>query len=515
MTPEQDQCAQCLEAELAQALRAPDPAARERRLALVRQALPLGLAGKAVPLMAAMGRAVPADAELALLHGVALRQLQRLGDALQVFAAARAAGAQDPALVQGIAQTRYELGLPAASLFAEAQALQPANADLLRMRAAAMAGEGDQVGAEALLEAELARRPDWLEGHKALAVLRWTAGEAARHADSYAAAVAVQPGNAELWLAWFRALAQTRDWPGAMAVLDRARVALGDSPALQVARLFVASESGDLARAEQGLRACQAMRGETLDLIRVRHFLRQRRLQAAESVCLPQLITASAPLFWPYLSLCWRMAGDARWEWIDRPEQLIKPVRVDLSPTDLADLAQVLRGLHVMDRPYVEQSVRGGTQTDRSVIQRHEPVIQLAKARWLEALRGYVDTLPPYEQGHPLLGLPRGELLVEGSWSVRLLRQGYNVPHNHPVGWISTAFYVALPAPEQMGAAPAGQIAFGTPPEELGLDLPAYRTIAPEPGLSAVFPSTMWHRTMPFDDGERLVIALDLKRPRL
>ena len=65
-----------------------------------------------------------------------------------------------------------------------------------------------------------------------------------------------------------------------------------------------------------------------------------------------------------------------------------------------------------------------------------------------------------------------------------------------------------------MGPPPAGQIAFGTPPEDLGLDLPAYAMIVPEPGLCAVFPSTMWHRTMPFEDGERLVIALDIKRPR-
>ncbi len=514
MSPEQTQLAQSLAAELTLALRATDPAARDRRLALARQALSLGLAGKAIPLLAALARSKRGDGEVALLHGVALRHEQRLVEALEVFTAARTAGAQDPALVQGIAQTRYELGLPAATLFGEAETLQPANLDLLRMRAAAMVAEGDPDGAEAMLEAELARRPGWLEGHKALAVLRWTVGDSARHADSYAAASLTEPGNAELWLAWFRAVAQTRDWPATLDVLDRAKVAMGDGAALRIARLFVASESGDLTAADLGLQQCAALQGETLDLIRVRHFLRQRRFKEAEVVCLPQLITTRAPLFWPYLSLVWRMAGDARWEWIDRPEQLIRPVRVDLSPTDLAELAQVLRGLHVMDRPYVEQSVRGGTQTDRSVIQRHEPVIQLAKARWLEALRGYVAALPPFEQGHPLLGLPRGELLVEGSWSVRLLRQGYNVPHNHPVGWISTAFYVALPAPEQMGAAPAGHIVFGTPPEELGLDLTAYCTIAPEPGLCATFPSTMWHRTMPFDDGERLVIALDLKRPR-
>ncbi|WP_088308636.1 putative 2OG-Fe(II) oxygenase [Novosphingobium sp. B 225] len=514
MTPEQTELEQSLAAELSLALRGPDPQARGRQLALARKALPLGLAAKAIALLSVMARTEPGDGELALLHGVALRQAQRLTDALEVFTAARAAGAQDPALVQGIAQTRYELGLPAASLFAEAQRLQPANRDLLRLRAAALATEGEPAQAEAMLEAELARRPGWLEGHKALSVLRWTTGDQARHADSYAAAVAAEPDNPGLWLAWFHALAQTRDWPATLAVLGRAQAVLGDSQALRVARLFVDSESGDLAATEAGLAACAAFQGQTLDLIRVRHFLRQRRLQDAESICLAQLLTPSAPVFWPYLSLVWRMAEDARWHWIDRPEQFIKPIRIDLSPAELSDLSELLRSLHVMDRPYVEQSVRGGTQTDRSVIQRHEPLIRLAKARWLDGLREYVAGLPPHEQGHPLLGLPRGELLVEGSWSVRLQSQGYNVPHNHPVGWISTAFYVALPDAASMGPPPAGHIAFGTPPEELGLDLPAYATIAPEPGLCAVFPATMWHRTMPFDDGERLVLALDLKRPR-
>ena len=516
MSPEQRPLADALAAELLHQLRSPagDPATRTRRVALARQALGAGLTGKAIPLLAAMNRAAPADAELALLHGVALRLEQRLVDAVEVFAAALAAGARDPALLQGLAQTRYEVGLPAAVLFGEAQRASPANLDILRNRAAALAAEGDAQGAEALLEAALADQPAWLDGHKALSVLRWTSGNAARFADSYAAALAVQPASADLWLAWFRAVAQTRDWIATQAVLDRAEAALGASPALLAARLFVASESGDLAGTETLLGRTAAIQGETINLCRVRHYLRTGRLAEAEAVALPQVITPSAPLFWPYVSLIWRMAGDARADWLDRPEQFIDAVDVDLSAAELAELAEVLRGLHVMERPYIEQSVRGGTQTDRSVIQRHEPIIRLAKARWLDAIRRYVDALPPFEQGHPLLGLQRGELLVEGSWSVRLTRQGYNVPHNHPVGWLSTAFYIALPTGAQLGPAPAGHIAFGTPPEELGLDLTAYSTIEPRVGRTAVFPSTMWHRTMPFEDGERLVMALDIRRPR-
>lgn len=483
------------------------------RVALAREALAARRADKAIPLLAALNRAFPADAEIALLHGVALRREQRFLEAAEVFAAARAVGAQDPALVEGLAQTSYELGQPAAALFAEAQQADPANLDILRNRANAMALEGDLAGAEQELEAQLAINPGWLDGHKALSVLRWTRGDQARFAESYATALEAEPRNVGLWLARFRALAQTRDWAAAVAVLDQAEKAFGENPALTVSRLFVASESGAVAETEALLAATAAIEGETINLIRVRHALRQGRPDKAERVALPQVITPSAALFWPYLSLAWRMREDPRAHWIDRPEQFIQACTVELSAAELAELAELLRALHTMERPYIEQSVRGGTQTDRSVIQRHEPIVQRAKAAWLAAIRGYVEALPPHEQGHPLLGLPRGQLLVEGSWSVRLLRQGYNVPHNHPVGWLSTAFYIALPAVAAMGPEPAGHIAFGTPPEELGLDLPAYRTIKPQVGVTAVFPSTMWHRTVPFADGERLALALDVRRP--
>jgi hypothetical protein len=64
-----------------------------------------------------------------------------------------------------------------------------------------------------------------------------------------------------------------------------------------------------------------------------------------------------------------------------------------------------------------------------------------------------------------------------------------------------------------MGVAPAGHIAFGVPPEDLGLNLQPYFTIEPVVGQTVIFPSTMWHSTIPFDDGERLVLALDIRRP--
>ncbi len=70
-----------------------------------------------------------------------------------------------------------------------------------------------------------------------------------------------------------------------------------------------------------------------------------------------------------------------------------------------------------------------------------------------------------------------------------------------------------LRCPAMSGPEPAGHIAFGARLPELGLPLEPYRTIRPEPGRLAMFPSTTWHATVPFAEGERLVVAFDVGRP--
>ena len=445
-------------------------------------------------------------------RGFALREAQNLIAAEAEFAAAAACYPLDPALAFGLAQTRYELGDPAADLFARAAALAPGNLDIVRNQALALISEGRAEAARGLLEAGLAGQPDWLDGHKALATLNWTSGNRATFSDHLAPACRAQPRNAALWLAWFRNLAQARDWTGASAVLDQAEQQLGTTPAIQVSRLFVAVESG-APEAAALIEATAQFRGDVSSLCRIRHALRSGDPARAEAEALPLTAGPSAMLFWPYLSLAWRLLGDDRAAWLDQPEHLIQTFDCGWSAAELSDLAEVLRGLHTSAAPYLEQSVRGGTQTDRSVLLRREPVLQQIKARLLDLIRAYADALPPPDPAHPLLSARHGDLLIAGSWSVRLAQQGYNVPHTHAMGWLSTAFYVALPDPAQLGVPPAGHIAFGQPPAELNLPLEPYRTIAPVAGRLAVFPSTMWHATVPFDEGERLVIAFDIRRP--
>ena len=99
-----------------------------------------------------------------------------------------------------------------------------------------------------------------------------------------------------------------------------------------------------------------------------------------------------------------------------------------------------------------------------------------------------------------------------GSWSVWLTSGGYHTNHVHPDGWISSALYIVLPS--DLGEAEAGFLALGQPQEQLKLDLPPTRTIAPKPGRLALFPSWMWHGTRAFGDGERMTVAFDVAMPR-
>jgi hypothetical protein len=64
-----------------------------------------------------------------------------------------------------------------------------------------------------------------------------------------------------------------------------------------------------------------------------------------------------------------------------------------------------------------------------------------------------------------------------------------------------------------MGAGEEGWLKLGEPQAELGLDLEPFRKIEPKPGRLVLFPSTMWHGTIPFAEGERLTVAFDVAKP--
>jgi hypothetical protein len=405
--------------------------------------------------------------------------------------------------------------------------LLPAHPDLVRNHALALAAEGERFAAEQLLESTLAAEPRWLDGHRTLAALRITHGDAEGFDRSYAAACAAQPAHTGLWLGWFQQHATLKRWDAAGRVLAAAKHAFPAYRGLALAEIFLDAETGALGSAEVAdarFAPYAALQDPGLDICRARHWLRVGEPAKAAAVAEPHLGGSAARLFWPYASLAWRLLGDARAAWLDGNPLYSTAVDLPFTPAELVELAEVLRGLHRLRAPYPEQSVRGGTQTDRQLFFHPHPVIQAVRAKIRDAVDAFVGSLPtpPPEaapfSSHPLLG-PRARyggvqaIAFEGSWSVRLAGAGFHASHTHNLGWISSALYVALPAPQHMGAAPAGWLGLGTPPPELGLALQPYRRVEPKPGRLALFPSTMWHNTEPFGAGERLTIAFDVRLP--
>jgi len=208
------------------------------------------------------------------------------------------------------------------------------------------------------------------------------------------------------------------------------------------------------------------------------------------------------------------MTGDPRGQWLVEQDGLVQVIELGDALPPLGQLAEFLRTLHRGRGEYLDQSVRGGTQTDGPLFSRIDPLIRQVRAVVVSAVEGYVRRLPPIDPGHPLLGRRRDRpVRFSGSWSVRLQGGGRHSNHVHPQGWISSALYVSLPEQRLGERDDAGWFTIGDPDERLGLTIGPRRTIQPLPGRLVLFPSYLWHGTVPFVEGERLTIAFDVRPP--
>ena len=462
-------------------------------------------------LLEPLAKRAPGVAKIWQLLGLACRIEQDMQKAAEAFETAAKLAPQDVRIQLGKAQVAFETGRPSAHLFKAVRAVAPDDGELALSAAAALVHEEKaQVGKKLIVDM-LARDPAWLRGLDTLAHMRWTAGDLEAFDSAYADGVKARPQDLPLRLAWFRATSQVEAWEKAEAVIADSRQVFGDRVELDAVEAYVATEIGDDDRAQSLFSKAAALDDTGIKISQGRHCLRTGRIAAAEAICLQLIRTAAAPSVWPYLSTIWRLKSDSRAGWLDGETPYIGQYDLPVSTDALEALAAFLRRLHLTTHHPPEQSLRGGTQTQGNLFLRLEPELLAIKKLIVDAVRDYVAGLPAFVEGHPLLGTPRGGIHFEGAWSVRLSGQGFHIDHTHPQGWISSAFYVALP--ENMGDDQAGWLQLGAPPSDLRLSLAPYRMIEPKPGRLVLFPSTMWHGTLPFDDGERLTIAFDMRVP--
>jgi len=391
----------------------------------------------------------------------------------------------------------------------------------------ALADAGRATDALAAARALVASHPGYAPGHETLGRLLWEHGaELAPGEDplaTFRAAATAQPDNHALQLSLARLLLAVGRPDEVLALVDPLRQrdpgnalldwfaadaldALGQRE--QAARLFAAAAKSELAEFPEFLNA------------RARHAFRSGQIDLA-AACAAKVVEFDPrnQEGWSHRGTAWRLLGDEREHWLCDYERLVGYVEIEAPPgvpdleTFLAALAATLDTLHNAGREPVHQSVRGGTQTAGQLFGRDVPMIRAAESALAAAVERWLATLPD-DDGHPFLSMKRPGARFVGSWSVRLGSSGSHSNHIHPRGWASSAFYVALPdLIDQAGdGSTHGWLQFGVPVETLGLHLPPRRLIRPRPGHLALFPSYMWHGTVPFEASQpRLTIAFDMR----
>ena len=140
------------------------------------------------------------------------------------------------------------------------------------------------------------------------------------------------------------------------------------------------------------------------------------------------------------------------------------------------------------------------------------PAIAALRGAVNAAVRDYIAALPD-EPSHPFIANAPDRWTLNG-WTVILKSQGHQRAHIHPDGWLSGVYYVKVPdsVSDTPGGSEDGWIEFGRPPDNVRAkrENPT-RRIAPREGVMILFPSYLYHRTIPFEDsGERISFAFDV-----
>lgn len=459
--------------------------------------------------------------------GRAKRSLGDLDAAVSALRKATSLSAADPSPWVDLGTTQQSLGQLGEALasFEQARRLgetHPAVSDVINGLLADLGRTTEAIEQGRRL---VVAHPLYIPGQVKLAQLLWTQGKVEDSgADPFStirAAVQQHPGNQALQREFISLLIEARKSEEALNHVRALRRADIDDLSL----VWMEALACDLLALHEEAGRLYALAYPTLRLhsaaflnAYARHAYQTRDWEAVarhanEAIALDPTNQES----WAHLGTAWRLIGDTREYWLMDYERLIGMIEVEPMPmcASQAESLQLLKatldGMHLAGRDPLNQSVRGGSQTPGRLFVRPDPTIAKVRATLQAAAERWLATLPA-DSTHPFLNRNQGGVKMGGSWSVKLGSSGHHSNHIHQEGWMSSAYYVSLP-PSTSGESggPAGCIQFGQPTAELGLNLTPRRVIRPKPGYLALFPSYMWHGTVPFSDTEpRMTIAFDM-----
>lgn len=355
----------------------------------------------------------------------------------------------------------------------------------------------------------LSRHPESAAAHEALAEIRAEAGAGDDFADSYLAALRGRPNSKALLFSYWNTLTRAGCLQEALDRMEEHRSSFEGDRDFALLEVNIASHAGLTDRV-----------GELIDrlddapdamMARGQYHLQSGRPKEAadflESVLRQQPDNASA---WALIEVAWRILQDPRHAWLIGDPPLFEARDLELSKSQLDEIASALRTMHRAQAQPIGQSLRGGTQTSGQLFLRPEPEISLLTNALASAIRLFFNDLPAADPSHPFLRHRNMGMAFGPSWSVRFTGTGHHASHFHPNGVLSSACYIHVPETISAGTDKDGWLEIGRPPPELKLDLTPLATFEPKPGRLVLFPSFLFHGTRPFTGGERLSVAFDL-----
>lgn len=388
-----------------------------------------------------------------------------------------------------------------------------------RGHAALNAGELDEAEKSFARAVEL--QPASVDAQSTLARVRFMRSDPA-FARSLVSAVKANRDNVRLQLLLGETLWRAGQLPGAETLVRDLLTRRGPNAAVQSTLAGILFAQGRVVEAEtQALEAAAARPEEQSVVLNVVTILIARgRAEEAMPFIQAQLHRHPDAQMWlAHEAIASRMLATERYRELFDYERFIRVF--DLEPpsgwSSMAqlnrDLAVALRERHRFTQHPLDQTLRNGTQTSRSLLTDSDPAIRAILQAFEAPIAEYRRSLATLGD-HPLSRGNVGESRLTGAWSVLLRRNGFHVNHVHPDGMLSSAYYVEVPKETEHAALRSGWIKFGEPRYPVPGIVPE-RYVQPRPGRLVLFPSYMWHGTNPiYGEEPRLCIAFDM-RPKV
>ncbi len=406
----------------------------------------------------------------------------------------------------------------AAESLAELEALAQAAQDspqLLVQLGRALQFAGRTRDAEVKISAALEVWPADVPLHVLLAELRWQGGAGAAATAAIESAIEKFPGELKLRLVAAELLRNSGRAERALELLERGLALAPESPAFLTS---IGVLLDDLDRPREALPYLTAAATRARDPAQPKRNLIPALLRTgatAEALALCDELGARHPddqQLIAYRATALRLSGDEQYPRLYDYARLVRsyPLRPPAPFADIAAFneafARELTALHHASQRPLTQSLRGGTQTQRN-LPAGNPVVAAFFSMIDAPIRDYIARLCDTD-AHPVDRRKSGSYRIAGSWSVQLRPGGFHVDHVHPQGWLSSAYYVELPAATVESR--AGWLKFGEPGVRLD-GCEAEHFVRPQSGLLVLFPSYFWHGTVPFTEGgRRLTAAFDV-----